>query len=202
MSAPPILIDRVAEAVAPAGHVVQRRAGADLVEVDPHRLRGVEGAGDGAVADSRQPQIVLDSLSVPTHEHTFAHDQDEGQSNAQMLPRITCQRCIEAISCDTVKPQVRLPAPKTWDEFQAGVAKWLNEQWGRERPCPYCGNPEWDIGPAKREPSAPGWPNEEDDPRGRFSPVVPVICTKCGHVVSVHALWIFERQEDSSNDSR
>jgi hypothetical protein len=60
MSATSIGVDRVAEAVAAAGHVVERRAGADLVEVDPHRLRRVEGPHDGAVADPGQAQVVLD----------------------------------------------------------------------------------------------------------------------------------------------
>ena len=76
MSAAPVRVDRPAEPEAAAGHVVQRRAGADLVEVDPHRLRRVEGADDGAVADSRQPQVVLDSLLVPAHEHMFAYVAD------------------------------------------------------------------------------------------------------------------------------
>src|SRR6478609_5488063 len=67
MGAAPVLIDRVAEPVATARHVVQGRAGADLVEVDAHRLRRIEGAGDRAVADSWQPQIVLHSLFVPAH---------------------------------------------------------------------------------------------------------------------------------------
>ncbi len=73
MSTSSVLVDRVAEPVAAAGHLVQGRAGADLVEVDAHRLGGVEGPHDGAVADSRQPQVVLDSLLVPTHANTCSH---------------------------------------------------------------------------------------------------------------------------------
>ncbi len=70
-------VDRPVESVAAAGDVVQRRAGADLVEVDAHRLRGVEGTGDGAIAHPRQAQVVLDSLFVPAHEHMFAHAPTE-----------------------------------------------------------------------------------------------------------------------------
>jgi hypothetical protein len=73
MSAASIGVDRPVESVAAAGHVVEGRAGADLVEVDPHRLGGVEGPGDGAVADSGQSQIVLDSLFVPPHTNIRSH---------------------------------------------------------------------------------------------------------------------------------
>src|SRR5882724_12625578 len=80
MSASSIRIDRPAESVAPSGHVIQRRAGVDLVKVDPHRLRGVEGADDGAVAYSRQAQILLDSLLIPSHTNICSHAL-RGKSN-------------------------------------------------------------------------------------------------------------------------
>ena len=37
------------------------------------------------------------------------------------------------------------------------------------------------------------WPSEADG--SGFFPVVPLSCTKCGHIVSIQALWIFEPQE-------
>src|SRR6476469_1686417 len=73
MSAASVLIDRPAEAVAAAGYMVQRRAGTDLVEVDAHRLRSVEGADDTPVANAGQPQIVLDSLVIPPHANICSH---------------------------------------------------------------------------------------------------------------------------------
>ena len=76
MSAASERVDRPAEAEPVARYVVQRRTGADLVEVDSHRLRGVEGADDRPVAHSRQPQIVLYSLLIPSHEHMFAYRVD------------------------------------------------------------------------------------------------------------------------------
>jgi hypothetical protein len=73
MSAASVGVDRPAEAEAVAGHVVEGRAGADLVEVDPHRLRRVEGADDGAVADPREPHVLLDALLVPPHTNRCSH---------------------------------------------------------------------------------------------------------------------------------
>jgi hypothetical protein len=73
MSAAPVRVDRPAEPEAVAGDVIEGGAGADLVEVDPHRLGGVEGADHGAVADAGEPQVVLDFLLVPPHERMFAY---------------------------------------------------------------------------------------------------------------------------------
>ena len=84
MTAAPEGVDRPTEAEAVAGNVVEGRAGADLVEVDPHRLRRVEGADDGPVADSRQPQVVLDSLLIPSHTNTCSHIGSTG-----LLPYLT-----------------------------------------------------------------------------------------------------------------
>jgi hypothetical protein len=54
--------------------VVQRGFRADLVEVDSHRLRRVEGAGDRFLGEAEQPAriLVLNSLIVPAHERMFA----------------------------------------------------------------------------------------------------------------------------------
>src|SRR5918992_2873277 len=71
-------VDRPVEAEAASGDVVQDRLGADFVEADAHRLGGVEGADDGAVADPRQPGVPLDPLLIPAHlhEHMFANRAD------------------------------------------------------------------------------------------------------------------------------
>ena len=73
MSASPVRVDRPAESVAAAGDVVERGAGANLVEVDPHRLGRVEGADDRAVADPGEPHVVLDLLLVPPHTNIRSH---------------------------------------------------------------------------------------------------------------------------------
>src|ERR1700734_3337340 len=73
LGAAPIGVDRPAEAEAVAGDVIEGRAGADLVEVDPHGLGGVEGAGHGAVADPGEPHVVLDPLLVPPHTNICSH---------------------------------------------------------------------------------------------------------------------------------
>src|SRR5258708_3293822 len=73
MTAPPVGVDRPVEAVAAAGDGVEGGLGADLVEVDPHRLRRVEGPDHGAVADAGQAQVVLDSLLIPPHTNICSH---------------------------------------------------------------------------------------------------------------------------------
>lgn len=91
----------------------------------------------------------------------------------------------------------RKPAPTKWEEYVAGVVAWLSTEWGTKRPCPYCGSTEWRIGPVREIPSAPNWPTEtadESDGSG-FIPAVPITSLKCGHIVFVNALWIFEPQE-------
>ena len=81
-----VLVDRPVEAEAAARHVVERRAGADLVEVDPHRLGGVEGADHRAVADPRQAHVPLDSLLIPSHTNICSHT---GRTRTQMLEPVS-----------------------------------------------------------------------------------------------------------------
>src|SRR6185312_4076734 len=73
MGATPIGVDRPAEAEAVAGDMVEGRAGANLVEVDPHRLGRIEGADDGPVADTGEAHVVLDPLLVPPHANICSH---------------------------------------------------------------------------------------------------------------------------------
>jgi hypothetical protein len=91
-------------------------------------------------------------------------------------------------------PDTRLPPPATWDEYSAGVAAWLSRHWGPGKECPYCGSPDWQIGPVVEIRRALNWPAEEGD-AGGFIPGVPVSSVKCGHIVFINALWIFEAQE-------
>jgi DNA-directed RNA polymerase subunit RPC12/RpoP len=94
----------------------------------------------------------------------------------------------------------RLPAPKTWEQYRDGVLAWLQDQWGPERKCPYCNNPGWSIGPVVYASRTPRWPDQGLGPDVAF-PYAQVHCTKCGHTVHVHALWIFEPQEPADDPS-
>jgi hypothetical protein len=94
----------------------------------------------------------------------------------------------------------QLPAPKTWDEYFAGVAAWLNHHWGDDHNCPHCNNQNWTVGRVVALVPAPGWPSEPWYGPFGFSPAVQVICTQCGHIVLVNALWIFEPQNPLSPD--
>src|SRR5689334_9095755 len=91
MSAAPVGVDRPREAEAFSGDVVQGGAGADLVEVDAHRLGGVEGADDGAVADAGEAHVVLDPLLVPPHTNTCSH---KGSTRPRGLPAPGARRLI------------------------------------------------------------------------------------------------------------
>ena len=91
-------------------------------------------------------------------------------------------------------PHPLLPAPTTWDEYLEGVIAWLSENWGPEKRCPYCGSPEWQIGPVREVHGADNWPTPDGEEPG-FVPLVPVTSLQCGHVVLINALWIFESQE-------
>jgi hypothetical protein len=59
------------------------------------------------------------------------------------------------------------------------VIEHLVEHWGNERPCPYCGNGVWDIGPVVEFPLF-------------FSDgiiaVVTITCQRCAHVVLLNAM--------------
>jgi len=86
------------------------------------------------------------------------------------------------------------PAPTTWDEYLQGVMRWLVENWGAKKACPYCGSTEWQIGAVRRFPPAANWPVENDHELG-FIPAIPVTSYRCGQIVFINALWIFEPQE-------
>jgi predicted RNA-binding Zn-ribbon protein involved in translation (DUF1610 family) len=52
------------------------------------------------------------------------------------------------------------------------VLAWIREKWGEQRPCPYCGEARWDVGP----PVVLG-----------ASPAVPVVCGNCGNTLLIDA---------------
>ncbi len=79
MSASAIRVDRPAERhLRRLGHAVQGGLRLHLVEADVQRLRRVEVAHDGPIAVARQAGLVLGfgCLTVPAHEHMFAHAAD------------------------------------------------------------------------------------------------------------------------------
>jgi hypothetical protein len=91
-------------------------------------------------------------------------------------------------------PPARRPAPKTWEDYFAGIEEWLNYHWGDEHPCSGCGGTTWTIGSALALPVAVNWPAPPDSPIGGISPYAPISCVQCTYTVFVAALWIFEPQ--------
>lgn len=90
-------------------------------------------------------------------------------------------------------PSGRRPLPADWDELRAGVDAWLKDNWGTDKQCPYCGNPDWEIGEVVALSSAPAdWPIAARSRRGAYLGL-PVTCTRCGHMVLLNALWIFRK---------
>jgi hypothetical protein len=70
------------------------------------------------------------------------------------------------------KPNINLP------KLQA----FLKEKWGDNRKCPYCDGTEWNV------TSTCGSLDEllPNNQRGKFMPLVPIICVKCGNTVLIH----------------
>jgi hypothetical protein len=66
--------------------------------------------------------------------------------------------------------------PGDWEDR---AVAWLVEKWGNARECPYCGNPNWNIGGKLIEARPWG----EDG----VVPMLQVTCTNCAHTVSVDA---------------
>jgi DNA-directed RNA polymerase subunit RPC12/RpoP len=68
------------------------------------------------------------------------------------------------------------------DQIIQGI-DWLEQKWGPNRACPYCGNQEWTIG-------VPVEFLTEAVPPRRFArkltPVYPVTCTNCGNTVLIN----------------
>lgn len=58
------------------------------------------------------------------------------------------------------------------------AVQWLQEKWGN-RPCPYCGHIEWEVG----TPLEIGLSGGE-----AMSPTFPVMCGNCGQTAFVNAI--------------
>ncbi len=62
-------------------------------------------------------------------------------------------------------------------------ANWLEEKWGANRPCPYCGNPSWEVGiPVEIIVGARAGSSARP-----MAPLYPITCTNCGNTVLVRA---------------
>jgi len=89
-------------------------------------------------------------------------------------------------------PDYPLPAPKTWEELQAGAIGWLSEHKGpdwQKRRCPYCENAGWELGDVLALQTAPRWPARSEP---ALNPMLQILCTSCGHAVLLNALAIFQ----------
>lgn len=65
--------------------------------------------------------------------------------------------------------------PEDW--MERAIA-WLTQKWGT-RPCPYCGDPNWNVGAKLLEGRT--WGEEG------VIPMLQVTCSNCGQTVSVDA---------------
>jgi hypothetical protein len=58
--------------------------------------------------------------------------------------------------------------------------EWLDEKWGEEKECPYCGEPEWVVGTA--------FGNLLDRDEAELSLTFPAVCDNCGNTVQIDVL--------------
>jgi hypothetical protein len=94
------------------------------------------------------------------------------------------------------EPPKKLSAPKTWDDYYAGVVEWLMYHWGLDDHCAHCNGDTWSVGSVVALANATRWPSPPGHKPGGFSPMVPLVCMQCGNTELVHALWIFEPQNE------
>jgi hypothetical protein len=70
-------------------------------------------------------------------------------------------------------------APETDAErLLDGAIAWVRQKWGEERPCPYCGDSEWEVG------------TPFELARGSSDAVAlafPVVCSNCGNTTLINA---------------
>lgn len=62
----------------------------------------------------------------------------------------------------------------------AAAISWLEERWGGQRPCPYCGNTEWTVGRPFTAALIGG---------DALTPHFPVTCHRCGNTALINAAW-------------
>lgn len=91
----------------------------------------------------------------------------------------------------------KLPPPKTWDEYAAGVVVWVNRHWHNETgqyQCSVCGGNAWEYGQVVALVSDGRWPAPPNIGHGSF-PCVQIECKECGQVQLLDALKLFEPQQ-------
>jgi hypothetical protein len=76
------------------------------------------------------------------------------------------------------------PEPELLDvdkeEIDYAIA-WLQEKWGEQRACPYCGNTQWAVGPPVQFAIS-------TEP-GISPPLFSSSCTNCGNTVLVNVMY-------------
>ena len=65
------------------------------------------------------------------------------------------------------------------EELLDRAIAWLEERWGADRACPYCGTRAWQVGTPLEIPLADG---------SAMTPAFPVMCTFCGNTVLINAI--------------
>lgn len=61
----------------------------------------------------------------------------------------------------------------------AAAIDWLEDRWGDQQPCPYCGNKEWTVGRPFTAALISG---------AAFTPHFPVTCNQCGNTALINAV--------------
>lgn len=76
-------------------------------------------------------------------------------------------------------------SPRESEETDAAVL-WLREKWGDDKPCPWCGNETYFVGPPQ---------SLSVSEAGASTPLIPVICRNCGQTTFIDLRIIDQRPE-------
>lgn len=126
----------------------------------------------------------------------MADPEDQAAQDASSTMLETVQAALRAINAGE-----RLPAPKTWQEYAAGVVVWLNLRWHPDgKPnddgpyrCTVCGSNDYVFSQAISLESDSRWPSGTEG-QGTF-PCAQIECKRCGQVQLLDLLLVFEPQQ-------
>jgi hypothetical protein len=105
-----------------------------------------------------------------------AEEPTKPRQQSELLKKLRERRAeLEAEHEHQAKAEKRVAQ----DELIDAAVEWLQGRWGEGTQCPYCGNPNWEVGTpvdiALRSGEA-------------LSPHFPVMCTNCGNTVFINAI--------------
>ena len=125
------------------------------------------------------PWHLSDSADQLGDELAIKQEQQRQMERASAL-RMALQNFQEAQeSVDQETSNLELAELQLREAFIDGAISWLAAKWGNDRPCPYCGNPEWTV-------SLPF--NLLLESRNTLPPHFSAVCTNCGNTVLINAI--------------